>query len=100
MSPMSAATKTLKKLVRLPHEDERRPRHDRRARADERDVDVFHLTLARAARCLQRALDDVPETMDPPGAQAAAERVQRELSVQLDAPVLDEIQRFACLADA
>ena len=31
--------------------------------------------------------------MDAPGAQAATECVQRQLSIQLDPPILDEIQR-------
>src|SRR4029077_10414927 len=53
-------------------EDEGRPLHDRSARADERDVDVLDLALARASRRLQRALDDVPETVDAPRAQTPA----------------------------
>src|SRR2546422_8103888 len=85
--------------VGFPDEDERRALHDGGAGADERDVDVLDLALARASRRLQRALDDVPETVDASGAQAPAERVQRKLAVQLDAPVLDEIERLALLAE-
>src|ERR1051326_2038741 len=65
-------------LVRLLHEDKRRPRHDRRARAHERDTDVLHLTLAPAPPRLQRALDDVPEPVDASGAETPAERIQRQ----------------------
>src|SRR2546422_145461 len=79
-------------------EDERRALHDGGARADERDVDVLDLTLPGASRRLQRALDDVPETVDASGAQAPAEGVQRQLTVQLDASALDEIERLARLA--
>src|SRR5262249_14551780 len=74
--------------------------HDRRAGAHERDVDVLHLTLSGASRRLQRPLDDVPEAVDAPGAQAPAERVQRQLAVELDPSVLDEIERLAFLAEA
>src|SRR5436309_7709862 len=80
-------------------EDERRSLHDGSARADERDVDVLDLALARTSRGLQRALDDVPETVDASRAQAATEGVQRQLAVQLDASVLDEIERLAFLAE-
>src|SRR5439155_8142024 len=69
------------------------------ARADERDVDVLDLAFPGTARRLQRAFDDVPETMDAPRAQAPTEGVQRELTVELHASVLDEIQRFALLAE-
>src|SRR6185437_8993902 len=85
--------------VRLPHEDERRPRHDRRAGADERYVGVLDLARPGTARGLQGALDDVPKTVDAPGAQAAAEGVQRQLAVQLNPSVLDEIERLAFLAE-
>src|SRR5712692_3155264 len=86
-------------LVRLPHEDEGRPLHDGSARANERDVDVLHLPHARASRRLQRALDDVPEAVDASRSEAPAEGVERQIAVQLDAPVLDEIERLAFLAE-
>src|SRR5262249_2079187 len=81
-------------------EDEGGALHDGGARADERDVDVLDLALAGTPRRLQRALDDVPETVDASRAQTAAERVQRQIAVELDAPVLDEIERFALLAES
>src|SRR5262245_7086159 len=87
-------------LVGLADEDEGGALHDRRAGADERDVDVLHLTLAGAARGLKRTLDDVPEAVDAPGAQAPAEGVQRQFSVELHAAVLDEVERLALLAEA
>ena len=62
--------------------------------------DVLHLALARASRRLQHAFDDVPQAVDAPGAQAAAEGVERQLAVELDAAVLDEVERFAFLAEA
>src|SRR2546422_10757330 len=77
--------------VRFLDEDERRSLHDGGARADERDVDVLDLALSGASRRLQRALDDVPETVDASRAQAAAAGVQREVTVHLHAPVLDEL---------
>src|SRR5262245_11946638 len=86
--------------VGLPNEDERRALHDGSAGADERDVGVLHLTLPGPSRRLQRALDDVPEPVDAPRAEAPAKRVQRKLAVQLDTPVLDEIERLALLAEA
>src|SRR6185436_17835559 len=81
-------------------ENESRPGHDRRARPHERDVGVLHLPLARASRGLQRAFYDVPQAVDPPGGEAAAEGVERQLAVELDAAALDEIERFALLAEA
>src|SRR5499425_1511421 len=93
-------TRHRSRSIRLVDEDERRSLHDRCARAHERDVDVLHLTLSGAPRGLQRSLDDVPETVDAPGAQTAAERVQWQLAVELDPPVLDEIERLALLAEA
>src|SRR3989442_6371917 len=99
-APPRRARRSGRESVRLADEDERRPRHDRCARADERDVDVLDLTLPRASRRLQRALDDVPEPVDAPRAQAPAERVERELAIELHAPVLDEIERFALLAES
>src|SRR6185312_7319649 len=71
--------------VRLADEDERRSGHDRRAGADKADIGVLDLARAGAARGLQRALDDVPEAVDAAGAEAAAEGVEREVAVQLDA---------------
>src|SRR5712691_3982104 len=85
--------------VRFPDEDESGALHDGRARADERDVDVLDLALAGPSRRLERAFDDVPETVDASRAEAPAEGVQRQLAVQLDASVLDEIERLAFLAE-
>jgi len=42
----------------------------------------------------------VPEAVDASGAEAAAKGVERQFAVELDAPVLDEIERFALLAEA
>src|SRR5262245_18446879 len=80
-------------------EDERGPLHDGRAGADERHVDVLDLALAGPPRGLQGALDDVPEAVDAPGAQTSAERVERQLTIELDASVLDEVERFTLLAE-
>src|SRR6266850_204898 len=80
-------------------EDEGGPLDDRRAGADERDVDVLDLAFPGTSRRLQRSLDDVPETMDAARPQASTKGVQRELAVQLHASVLDEIQRFSLLAE-
>src|SRR5262252_11117433 len=38
--------------------------------------------------------------MDASGAEAAAKGVERQFAVELDAPVLDEIERLALLAEA
>jgi len=38
--------------------------------------------------------------VDPPGAEAAAEGVERQFAIEFDAAVLDEIQRLAFLAEA
>src|SRR5213593_1039761 len=80
-------------------EDEGGSLDDGSARADERDVDVLDLAFPGTSRRLQRPLDDVPETMDAPRAQTPTEGVQWELTVQLHASVLDEIQRFSLLAE-
>src|SRR4051794_8311213 len=87
------------RLIRFSHEDERRPLHDRRARADEGNVHVLHLARSGASRGLQHAFDDVPETVYAPGAQASAERIERQLAVELDASALDEVEPFALLAE-
>src|SRR5207237_2154323 len=86
--------------VRVADEDKRRAGHDRGAGADEGDVGVFDLARSGPARCLQRAFDDVPEAVDAAGAEAAAKGVERQFAVQLDAPVLDEIERLAFAAEA
>src|SRR6266481_9512431 len=85
--------------VRLAHEDKCRAGHDRGAGADEGDVGVLDLARAGAARCLQSAFDDVPEAVDASGAEAAAKGVERQLAVELDMPVLDEIEGLALLAE-
>src|SRR5689334_19876284 len=74
------------------------PLHDRRAGTDERHIDVLHLAFARTSRRLQRAFDDVPQSVYATGAEAAAEGIERQLAVELDAPVLYEIERLALLA--
>src|SRR5262252_1432574 len=38
--------------------------------------------------------------MDAPGAEAPAKGVERQFAVELDAPVLDEIERLALVAEA
>src|ERR1700704_1030041 len=90
----------LRASVRLAHEDEGRAGHDRGAGADERHVGVLDLARAGAARCLERPFDDVPEAVDAAGAEAAAKGVERQVAVQFDAAVLDEIERLAFLAKA
>jgi hypothetical protein len=57
------------------------------------------LARAGAAGGLQRAFDDVPEAMDASSAEAAAKGVERQLAVELDMPVRDEIECFAFLAN-
>src|SRR6516225_10082001 len=84
----------------LADEDERRPGHDRGAGTDERHVGALDLARAGPPGCLQRAFDDVPKAVDAAGAEAAAEGVERESAVELDAPVLDEIERLAFAAEA
>ena len=51
---------------------------------------------ARPDAC-RDALDDVPQPLDtsPP---AATERVERQVAIEIDASVLDKIQRLAFLA--
>jgi hypothetical protein len=83
--------------VRIAEEDERRAGHDRGA--DERQVGVLDLARADTARCLQSALDDVPEAMDASRAQAAAKGVERQLAVELDMPIPDEVERLGFLAE-
>src|SRR6185503_4481557 len=85
--------------IRFFDEDEGRPGYDRRACSHERDVDVLNLAFTGAPRGLQRALYDMPEAVDAPGAEAPAERVERQLAVELDTPALDEIERLAFLAE-
>src|SRR5262245_43875650 len=84
----------------LADKDERCPCHDRGAGTNERHVGALDLTRAGPPGCLQRAFDDVPQAVDAAGAEAAAEGVERELAVKLDAPVLDEIERLAFPAEA
>ena len=43
--------------------------------------------------------DDVPEAMDASRAEAAAKDVERQLAVELDMPVADEIERLAFLPE-
>src|SRR5579863_9256361 len=78
--------------IRLAHEDEGGAGDDRGAGADKGDVGVLDLARAGAAGGLQRPFDDVPEAVDASGAEAAAEGVEREFAIQVDAPVLDEIE--------
>src|SRR6059036_1831964 len=62
--------------VRFFDEDERRALHDRRARPDKGNVRIFYLTLAGASGRLQHAFDDMPEPVDAPRAETAAESVE------------------------
>lgn len=55
--------------IRFLGKNKRRAGHYRRTGADERDVYVFHLARASAARGLQRAFDDMPQAVDAPGAE-------------------------------
>src|SRR4030095_3553075 len=66
-------------LVGLLDEDEGRPCDDRRACAHERDVDVLDLPFSRTSRGLQRALDDMPQSVDAPCRSAPTEGVARQL---------------------
>src|SRR5207237_9875614 len=52
------------------------------------------------ARGLQGALDDVPEAVNPPGAETAAKGVERQFAVEFDTAVLDKIECFALGAEA
>jgi hypothetical protein len=45
------------------------------------------------------AFDDVPEAVDASRAETAANGVERQLAVELDMPVLDEIEGLAFLAE-
>src|SRR5947209_11496182 len=47
----------------------------------------------------QGTFDNVPEAVNAAGVEAAAEGVERQLAVELDAPVLDEIECLAFLAE-
>src|ERR1700676_5004411 len=85
--------------IRLADEDEGGAGDDRGAGADEGHVGVLDLARAGAAGGLQRALDDVPEAVDAAGAEAAAKGVERQVAVEFDAAVLDEIERLAFLAE-
>src|SRR5207245_615039 len=80
-------------------EDEGGAGDDRGAGADEGDVGVLDLARAGATGGLQGAFDDVPEAVDAAGAEAAAKGVERQLAVELDAAVLDEVERLALLAE-
>src|SRR6476659_3463789 len=99
-STISMVFSSVSASVRFLDEDERRSFDDRCARTHERHVHILDLALACAFRCLQRAFDDVPETVNAARAQAAAERIERQLAVELDAPVLNEVERLALLAEA
>src|SRR4029077_18885987 len=83
----------------LPHENKGRAGDDWGAGADEGDVGVLDLARAGAAGGLQRPFDDVPEAVDAPRSEAAAEGVEREFAVEFDAAVLDEIEGLALLAE-
>src|SRR6266851_7211515 len=85
--------------VRLPHENKGRAGDDRGAGADEGHVGVLDLARTGAAGGLQGAFDDVPEAVDASGAEAAAKGVERQFAVELDAAVLDEIERLAFFAE-
>src|SRR5262245_10856128 len=80
--------------------DKRGSLHDGRTGADEAHVGILHLPGARASGSLQRALDDVPQAMDTPGTETAAEGVERQFPVEFDAAVLYEVECLAFLAEA
>src|SRR5205807_8719451 len=86
--------------IRFANENKGCAGDDRGAGADEGDVGVVDLARAGAAGSLQGAFDDVPEAVDAAGAEAAAEGVERQVAVQFDAAVLDEVERLALLAEA
>src|SRR5260370_15162653 len=52
---------------------------------------------ARPDAC--NALDDVPEAVDAPRAEAAAKGVERQFAVELDMPVLDQVECLAFFAE-
>jgi len=47
----------------------------------------------------QGAFNDVPQAVDASGAEAALKSVERQFAGELDAPVLDEVERLAFLAE-
>jgi hypothetical protein len=86
--------------VWLAYEDEGRGGHDRGAGADEGDASVLDLARSGAAGGPERAFDDLPEAVDAPVAEAVAHGVERQFAVELDTPVLDEIEGLAFLGRA
>src|SRR6266436_6446795 len=98
-SPFRLARVAPWRLIGLFDEDEGGPLHNRSAGANEGDLDIFHLAFPRTFRRLQGPLNNMPQPMDAPGAQAPPEGVQGQRTLQLDASVLHEIQRFALLTE-
>src|SRR5262245_859047 len=86
--------------VWLAREDECCAGNDRRAGPDEGHVDILDLTRTGATRGLEGALDDVPQAVNAPRAQAATKRVQRQLPLKRDATVLNKVEGLALLAEA
>ena len=60
---------------------------------------VLDLARSGAARGLPGAFDDVPQAVHAAGAEAAANGVERQFAVELDTPVLDEVERLAFLVE-
>ena len=88
------------RLIRLVDEDKCRPLHNGRAGANKGYLGIFDLTFAGASRNLHRPFNDLPQAMNAAGTQAAAKRIERQLAIEFDAPVLDEIEGFPFLAES
>ena len=74
--------------------------YDGRAGTNKGYIGIFDLPFTGTASDLHRPFNDLPEAMDTAGAQTTAKRVEGQLAIQLDASVLNEIQRFALLGSA
>src|SRR5262245_44764125 len=86
--------------VWLARKDERCAGDDRRAGADERHLDILDLTRTGATGGLEGALDDVPQAVNAPRAQAATKRIQRQLAVKRNPTALNKVEGLALLAEA
>src|SRR5215475_3856449 len=86
--------------VWLAREDEGCAGDDRCTGPDERHVDLLDLTRTGATGGLEGALDDVPQAVNTPRAQAATKRVQRQLAVKRDPTALNIVEGLALLAEA
>src|SRR6185437_12049215 len=63
--------------VRFANKDEGCPCHNRGAGTHERNINVLHLPRSGTTRRLQRAFDDMPQTVYAAGSEAATKRVER-----------------------